>query len=283
MTTATPEIAFEEITPSTAEKLLKKNFKNRNLRPTIVDAYARDMQEGNWATNGEAIKISHDGVILDGQHRLSAIVKSDTTVRTLVVRGLESDSILSVDAGLRRSFADFLKLRGEKNSSALAAMVRGCYMYENRLVRTDTKPTYQELFDWFEQNPDIRDTIKLYCSKKEHGTYFSSGSFGVLHYYTALNFAEEVEAFIHTVCAPFSELYEQGYDLSPTSPPLVYRKHMDKYLNRKNSGAKIGHRFKLAILIKAWNRYIMGEDVKHLSWKPVGSRPEAFPTLITEL
>jgi hypothetical protein len=71
----------EKINPQGAEFLLIKNTINRKLRPSIVRDFARQMRLNLWRENtGEAIKITSNGHLLDGQHRLTALVKAGVTL-----------------------------------------------------------------------------------------------------------------------------------------------------------------------------------------------------------
>src|SRR4051794_31155207 len=111
--TVTPTTSIEDVTPAVAADMLAANTKNRTLRRTLVDVYAADMAKGNWQFTGEAVKISTDGVLLDGQHRLEAIVQAGVTVPMLVVRGLPRATQDVMDSGAKRSAADALRLRDE--------------------------------------------------------------------------------------------------------------------------------------------------------------------------
>ena len=73
------------ITPSMAEEMLSKNKSNRKLRNTVVNSYASQMASGKWHLTGQGITFGKNGQLLDGQHRLSAIVLANTAVEMLVV------------------------------------------------------------------------------------------------------------------------------------------------------------------------------------------------------
>ena len=101
----------EKISPSTATKYLKKNMVNRNLSDSRVNAYASDMRNGNWKLNAEGIKFNAKGELVDGQHRLNAVIKSGKTVAFLVVRGIDDD-VSIFDRGRNRSEFDSLQIEG---------------------------------------------------------------------------------------------------------------------------------------------------------------------------
>lgn len=143
----------ELITPEIAEAMLARNSNNRNLRPKLVEAYAKDMAKGNWQFTGEAIKFSEDGVLQDGQHRLAAVVKSGRTVRMLVIRGLSGQAQTVMDTGAKRSSADALRLNGEMNVAVLASLAK---MVITDGARLATSVSTTDIMRAVEADPSIR-------------------------------------------------------------------------------------------------------------------------------
>lgn len=147
--TATPvhqagvTVAFVDITPHMARTWLRVNKGNRALRRTAVDAYARDMRAGNWLPTHQGIAFSAENQLLDGQHRLEAIVQADVTVRMLVTRGLQTNpkgaiitTMDAVDRGALRSVADQLKIQhgirnGTNTAAAAVAITKICLPHKN--------------------------------------------------------------------------------------------------------------------------------------------------------
>lgn len=112
------------ISPLAAREMLEHNSNNRILNSTRVAQFAADMLAGRWVPNGESIIIADDGTIIDGQHRLHAIVKSGVTIVTMLVRGVPRDAFRSVDQGRPRSLGDVLGINGEKYRTTVAAALR---------------------------------------------------------------------------------------------------------------------------------------------------------------
>lgn len=125
---------FIEVTPDLAQRWLGLNTANRKIKPGNVTAFVRDMTEGRWRTNGEAIKLAGPPFsptkLLDGQNRLLAILKAGIPVRMLVVFGVAEDAQGTMDSGAKRTVADNLTINGISNahivasSAALAMRVR---------------------------------------------------------------------------------------------------------------------------------------------------------------
>ena len=118
------EARFYTITPNDAQRIIdtdkavrKDNSfitNNRRLYKSVVEKYSREMINGNWAKNWDAIVISPEGVVINGQHRLEAIVKSQTTQTMLFI--LDADETLVGDIGKSRSAKDVLDISGYDTS-----------------------------------------------------------------------------------------------------------------------------------------------------------------------
>ena len=79
------------VTPDYAATLLEKNTTNRNISQITVKRYAQAMASGEWMQNGQTITIAEDGTILDGQHRLWAVIESGITITFLIVFNVKKD------------------------------------------------------------------------------------------------------------------------------------------------------------------------------------------------
>lgn len=103
-----------EISPETATAWLANNADfQRKLRQTVVDRYARDMLNGAWNLTHQGIAFDTKGRLIDGQHRLAAIVKAGVPVKMTVVRDTPAGAFDHVDIGFCRTTADVLKTQGE--------------------------------------------------------------------------------------------------------------------------------------------------------------------------
>jgi len=145
------DLSVETITAKQAEKYLQFNTNNRSLRKSLVNQYAKDMAAGNWKLTHQGVAFNCDGTLLDGQHRLAAIVQSGITVQMLVARGVDSRSQLVMDDHAKRSAGDALSLaRKEKITQQHVAVMRACVELSagsrgNRL----TKQELDEVVDFF--------------------------------------------------------------------------------------------------------------------------------------
>lgn len=118
---------IERITPSMASEYLRKNTPfNRSINPKRVETYADEMRRGGWKLNGESICFNKKGELVDGQHRLSAIIKADVPIETTVIRGIENDVVL-FDRGGNRTETQILRMRNDvvfKPSNSIIASIK---------------------------------------------------------------------------------------------------------------------------------------------------------------
>lgn len=126
---------FVQVTPEIATKWLGHNLKNRSRRPRATDRYIRDMRNGDWALTGDPVRFAADGQLLDGQHRLTAVVESGVSVVMLVVRGLDTAAQDVMDTGVKRTAADALSLHGRAQAAKVAATARLVVSYKAGLLR----------------------------------------------------------------------------------------------------------------------------------------------------
>ena len=96
----------ETITPEIAKTMLGENVNNRRISRDNVNLFAREIRNGEWRFNGEAIKFGKDGRLLDGQHRGLAVIAADKPLTTLVIRGLEDETQQTMDSGKTRTLGD---------------------------------------------------------------------------------------------------------------------------------------------------------------------------------
>lgn len=96
------------VSPEYAAELLSKNDGNRRIRPSVVAKYATIIREGNWILTPEPIVIADTGRLLNGQHRLHAVIQCGISVPFLVIRNVSESVFSALDRGAIRSTADAL-------------------------------------------------------------------------------------------------------------------------------------------------------------------------------
>ena len=246
----------ELITPDRASELLMLNTANRPVRPMIVSRYAADMLNGTWnCDTGETIKISKSGQMPDGQHRLHAVIKSGVSIYMHIAYDISDDAFEVIDSGLKRQARDVLFIAGAAYSSQLASLISRYYSLKsgiNGSTNARNVITNARVLEIYNKNPDLWISIVQQVNSW-YGTcnqILAPSQLGA--YYTYLRDIDEDAAYEF-----FSELCGRGGSIIPAIAALKDKLIMDKISNRKMMAT-----YKHAIIIKAWNFYRKGKDVK---------------------
>lgn len=94
------------VTPELAAEWLKRNTDNRALRKWHVDSLAAAILRNEWVLTHQGVAFSTDGRLLDGQHRLAAIVKAGQPVQIAVARNVVDLAFKTIDQGIKRTLSD---------------------------------------------------------------------------------------------------------------------------------------------------------------------------------
>jgi hypothetical protein len=259
-----------ELTPDRATKLLERNTHNRSISGSRVEQYAADIKAGNWQLNGEAIKIADDGQILDGQHRLWAVIEAEAPIQTLLITGLPNETQETMDQGRPRSVADVLKLRGEKNYMCLAATTKivAFYLRDGLPYQDAFKPgiTVHHALRTLQRNEEIRDSVQK--AQDLGKPWLSQSALAALHFLFATVDQVDADDFVVKLM--------RGEQLTAADPIWVLRERLIKAHGDKLN--PIHPRVKLAFVIRTWNAYRTNEHIVRLLWKG-GSSPDHFPRI----
>ena len=100
--------AIETITPAIAKAYLLSNNNNRPLRQNHIRLLASDIKNGDWQITHQGIAFDSTGRLIDGQHRLHAIIQAGVAIQILVTRGCSSSSFSILDRGANRTPSDII-------------------------------------------------------------------------------------------------------------------------------------------------------------------------------
>jgi len=102
--------------------------------------------------------------LLDGQHRLHAIVKADAQISMAVFEGVTLDAIKTMDTGKPRTLADHLKIHGftpvnKVDMKIIAACIRILFDFEDGSYRPrKLKITPTEAIDYLQREKYLFDS-----------------------------------------------------------------------------------------------------------------------------
>lgn len=128
---------WHEIGPSEAAEILRRcNSANRPVHVPVMERMARDMLGGRWVCNGNPIQFtaSPEERLLDGQHRLDALVEAGKTnpnirLRFAFAHNVPAAAFSVINATKPTSGADVLSLAGYHATNLLAAATRSVLAY----------------------------------------------------------------------------------------------------------------------------------------------------------
>jgi hypothetical protein len=166
-------IKMETITPEKAALILKKN-KNRTISVARVKALADAMLSGQWQLTGQTIQIDEDGYLLDGQHRLTAIVRSNRSQQFFVVRNVLPEAREVTDYVRARSASDVLKMHGFASPNKMAGMSRLLMMVDDgSLVGRPSVIHNMSVLDFANQNRGMLDWFNKTRQAKLNGSFYT--------------------------------------------------------------------------------------------------------------
>ena len=129
--TSSENLQLITVTPEMATEWLDKMGANRKLNMSHADRLAEDIKRGDWHQTGDPIRFDRKGNLVDGQHRLQAIINSGRAVELYVARNLDSKAMAVIDTGKARSIADVFQIRGVENGRKLAAAIKQIFYLDN--------------------------------------------------------------------------------------------------------------------------------------------------------
>ncbi len=260
MTTANVEI----ITPEVATCYLSLNIdNNRNINKRALKSYVKQMKDGRWQLNGDAIKFNNLGQLVDGQHRLQAVIESETTISSMVIKGLPSDAFLTMDTGRKRISGDVLAIEGYKNTNTLAGAVTAIVAIDkawsqdaHNLSKTNGELSHREVLDYVTANPALVDACQIVCSEFTKVRGYISPSYAVALYY---KFSQKDEV----LAANFFHGLSTGLGLTAESVIYQLREKLISNLGVKGIN-KLSVGSRVALTVKAWNSLRKNKVVKSL-------------------
>jgi hypothetical protein len=269
---ATAEVVM--MTPERARKLLKHNKINRRLREYHVRRISALMLGGRWRFNGDTIRLDTEGNLLDGQHRLNAIVNTGITIPVVLVCGVERDAMPTIDtAKLQRSYGDVIQIKGgasdryqQQVGTALVWLCRYDRGVIPKMNLPENRIEADEVATKFANCPKIQDAVERCLAVKNVG---SPAMLGCVYYIlTRANRFELAERMVDTMLDP---------SLASTTDPFFLLRQW--FLNQTKGSKRRNPVDTFAYIFKACNYAFHGHQPKALVYKPDGARSEPYPAL----
>lgn len=256
----------ETITPVLAEEYLRHNTKNRQLRKNLVSFYAEQMRKGQWMLNGEAIIFNEQGTLVDGQHRLAAVIEADKGIDMLVVRNADKDSFATIDSGVSRKVQDTFYVKGIPSASGVSAII-GRYLRLVAGLSIGKKVTGRK-----DANAMSRQDLLLEYAKDEDFwqeiVRFADSGYAMLRILAKSEIGGYVSYLIKSkghdrdvVYGFFDELLRKDI---PTSPMIAALRR--RLINDRTATTHMGAVYRQQLITKIWNYHIQGKSTTYMRW-----------------
>lgn len=255
------------INPKKAEEWLNYSskddeFKNRKLNDQKVSAYAKEMKEGRWKSKtGECIKFAPDGVLIDGQHRLRAIIKSNISIVLTVAKNVPKENATVIDTGMSRSISDAMTIKKIPCANEHAAGIKQYYQFTRGSLKDNQSQLSNDLaIQMYEDETDFWRNIHSRSAifYREIGHKISPSFI-----YAAIAYLEKHSRHKNRIDEFFEELCIDGKVKNGTVKNL--RKKIDEF--RDDSKYKIKKNYVVAYFAKTWNAFI-DDKTKALQYDP---------------
>lgn len=259
------------IDPDLAAKMLERSGGNRQVSQHIVNRYAKAMAAGEWALNGESVVIDEHEVVLDGQHRLWAVIQSGASVRMLVVRGARRDSFATIDCGKGRTPADALSATGRANTTILNSVLAWLQFYERAAGRSGwlsmigrDKTSHADIVAYADQNPDAGGIgMRMFMRVRRANRMIPAGPFGAFAVLVERARAMDAESFL-----------DEFVTIDQSGPPVSqFHSMMSRW--PRNRRSQQDHATLFGLMVKCHNLRVIGSSALLLRFASV----EAFPAI----
>jgi hypothetical protein len=228
-----------------------------------VARYAALMTKSNWVFTGESI-IMNGGELLDGAHRLRAIIESGITQKLVIVKGVDTEAFKYIDSGAGRNLSDSLYIQQRPYPRLFAAGVNylAGFLKWNRWTTNGIE--IPDRWSTIDKYPELEDIIPLYATSRSEPLMGISR--GILIACHVLFHNKDADA-----AAEFAELLLSDGDLPNGHPIKAYLNwwaaQTKRELRPRDLNAKTGNG-----LIRTWNAFRGNESVDKL--RPPTTAPD---------
>ncbi len=186
----------ETVTPAMAAEYLSKNHpKNRPIRDFRVKKWVEEIKQGRWLLTHQGIAFDEDGYLIDGQHRLTAVITSGIPAPMMVTKGVDVSTFAVLDQGAMRSASDILGLSSRQVAALRCLMgLEGYDLNFAHLSASDLEERYAKGI------PDLDHMLQTVKINRSSSSFFTAAVFAALAYaypvapQTVEDFAEQVRS-----------------------------------------------------------------------------------------
>jgi hypothetical protein len=254
----------ERVGPQRARELLATMRHNRKVTRTVVADYARQMREGLWRSTSQGLIVDWNNQLMNGQHRLLAVIESGKTIEVDVTYGEDPDNFMVLDKHRKRDLKDDLSIAGVDYPAETSRLYRiyldlmqtkpDRYIAFGGRTRWGWKP--ETAIEWAKENRAQLIHVIQKCKTVQAKQFLRPPAIMMALYYRLyeLNPTDADEFFAELIkgCA--------------TGPVGKLRESLDELMLERVKGSTPPRYMWAALVIKAWNAYVQGKRLRQLKF-----------------
>lgn len=252
------------ITPEMAQDIMTLNSNNRPVKHVTVEDYAETMKADKWLYTSESVfAIDTDLHLMNGQHRLLAIIKSAKSQYFDIATGFDPDTYKVLDKGRNRTTGDTFALEGIKEHNKVAAVATFILAYSTMGKVTSGSRVRgisdTILVDWIRDERNKKRVVECVQTADvlyRHGRWLSPTVYAGMLFLLGGVRKTDAEEFLTRLAT--------GEDLSSTHNSTIYclRRILEKWdeNKKKDWGKAKNNEYKVRYVITAWNYYVQKDN-----------------------
>ena len=255
-----PKFEVMDITPDMAKKILAhRNKNNRPLRYTHLEKLSNAIEKDEWKVTHQCIAFDKDGNLIDGQHRLAAVLQTRKTVKMTVATNMDASIFDVVDTGTKRSTGDALDILGSEHGRVVSGALKVYICYQNYPDKTWSgaaiqQPSTSDITTIYKDRKDEIEALLSVIKKKHKNFKCFSQSLGLVFSLLLLD-----AGWSDMQIWEFWDCVTLGANLPPDSVVLSFRNQLsDPHFRKRHYGTQ---RYMLNAFIKCFNSYITNESI----------------------
>lgn len=246
-------VSKKSISPTDAHNIIEHSdsiFTNRKSRENSYKIYQDDMNSGHWKTNGETIKFSSDGALIDGRNRLSAVEIGNKTIDFLSIGNLDRDVVDTIDIGLKRTLEHVLQMQEREYQNGAATIVKFKITLDKGLTAQEGAESTLGISRLSEVE-EYKKNISAYNSISA----FAKDIYNLSHKALSKQYTGGIYAHLLLTQHVDEEVIKEFFNkLASPAKDTFFFKSYDRLSNKKNCRGKD----KLHEYILCWNSFMRG-------------------------
>lgn len=255
-----PKFEVHDITPDMAKTILThRNKNNRKYRYNQIGKLSEAIENGEWQVTNQGLAFDKEGNLIDGQHRLAAVLQTRKTVPMMVATNMAPEIFNVVDTGSKRSTGDALDILGSEEGRVVSGAIKTLICYKKYPDKTWSgtaiqQPSSSEIVKIYKERSDEFEALLSVIRKKHKSFKCFSPSLGLTLCILLLDVGwSDIQIW------EFWDAVTVGANLPPNSVILSFRNQLaDPYFRKRHYGTQ---RYMLNAFIKCFNSFITKESV----------------------